>query len=86
LAGCSKLPTNVNELSSIVTAFADSLRIIQQRVTSFLESFIIFYLNFCSIIHHFVNKGLVNPIPTPDKEEGGEGKMTEGSGGNKFLR
>jgi hypothetical protein len=51
-----------------------------QSLIGFLERLTIFYLNFCSIVHHIVMKGMVNPIPIVDKMAEGEGKMIEGTG------
>lgn len=76
-----KIASNTSELLSIVSVLSEMLSTITGQVAQFLEFFSMFYLNFCSVVHHFVNKGLVNPIPVIDKKAEGDGKtMEEGSG------
>ncbi|KAI6182875.1 Midasin [Aphelenchoides bicaudatus] len=71
---------NTKELLQSVAAFYDVLDLLTQSLIGFLERFTVFYLNLCSIVHHIVTKGMVNPIPVIDKTAEGEGKMVEGTG------
>lgn len=72
--------TNTQQLLQVVAAFSDVLGTVTQKLIGFLERFTVFYLNFCSIVHHIVMKGMVNAIPIVDKTAEGEGKMVEGTG------